>query len=314
MKAIVVSQVGGPEVLEYRDIPVPQPGEGRVQVKVAAAGVNFIDVYNRTGLYPGPVPFTPGFEGAGTVEGTGERVCFYTTERCAYAEFALVPEKHIIPLPGDVPFETASAAMLQGMTAHYLTHSTYPLKTGDWALIHAAAGGTGGLIVQMAKLRGARVIGTASTSKLDVAREAGCDEVIDYTKVENFAAEVKRITGGRGVDVAYDSVGKSTFAGSIDSLCPRGMMVSFGNASGPVDPISPLLLTQKGSLFLTRPSLGAYIATREELTWRASDTLNWIREGKLKLRIDKVYPLAEAAQAHRDLEGRKTTGKLLLKP
>lgn len=322
MKAIVVEQHGGPEQLTLKDAPVPQPGRGEVLVKIAAIGVNYIDTYHRTGLYPADPPFTPGMEAAGTIEtvgpdvegfALGDRVA-YGMSRGSYAEFAVVPAWQVVKLPDAVDFRTAAAAMLQGMTAHYLTHSTFPLASGHTCLVHAAAGGTGLLIVQMAKLRGARVIGTAGTlEKARLARETGADEVIVYTE-QDFVAEVKRITDGRGVDVVYDSVGAATWEGSLNSLRPRGMMVTFGNASGPVPEFKPLLLSQKGSLFLTRPTLFHYCANREELLTRAEAVLGWIASGDLKIRINKVYPLSEAAQAHRDLEGRKTTGKLLLEP
>jgi len=322
MKAIVVEQHGGPEQLTLKDAPVPQPGRGEVLVKIAAIGVNYIDTYHRTGLYPAEPPFTPGMEAAGTIEtvgpdvegfALGDRVA-YGMSRGSYAEFAVVPAWQVVKLPDAVDFRTAAAAMLQGMTAHYLTHSTFPLASGHTCLVHAAAGGTGLLIVQMAKLRGARVIGTAGTlEKARLARETGADEVIVYTE-QDFVAEVKRITDGRGVDVVYDSVGAATWEGSLNSLRPRGMMVTFGNASGPVPEFKPLLLSQKGSLFLTRPTLFHYCANREELLSRAEAVLGWIASGDLKIRINKVYPLSEAAQAHRDLEGRKTTGKLLLEP
>jgi NADPH2:quinone reductase len=316
MKAVFVEQPGGPENLKYADIPKPSPATGQALVKIAAAGVNFIDVYFRIGLYPAPPPIVLGNEGAGTVEAVGpdvtnvrpgDRVAYAMT-RGSYAEYAIVPAWQLVKIPDALNFQTAAAAMLQGMTAHYLTHSTYPLKKGDSCLIHAAAGGVGLLLVQMAKMLGARVIGTVgSEEKAQQAKEAGADEVVIYTK-EDFTAKAK------GMHVVYDSVGKSTFLQGLDCLRPRGMMVTFGNASGPVPDIAPLLLTQKGSLFLTRPSLAAYSSTPEELAWRAGDVLNWIAQGKLKLHIHKVYPLADAAQAHRDLEGRLTTGKLLLIP
>ena len=316
MKAVFVEQTGGPENLKYTDIPKPSPAAGQALVKIAASGVNFIDVYFRTGLYPAPPPIVLGNEAAGTVEAVGpdvtnvrpgDRVA-YAMARGSYAEYAAVPAWQLVKIPDSVDFQTAAAAMLQGMTAHYLTHSTYALKAGDSCLIHAAAGGTGALLVQMAKMLGARVIGTVgSEEKAAQAKAAGADEVVIYTK-EDFTAKAK------GMNVVYDSVGKSTFMQSLDCLRPRGMMVNFGNASGPAPDIAPLLLTQKGSLFLTRPSLAHHLATPEELAWRAGDVLNWIAQGKLKLHIHKVYPLAEAAQAHRDLEGRGTTGKLLLTP
>lgn len=322
MKAIVVRQYGGPEQLEPAEIEIPTLGPGEAVVEVRAAGVNYIDTYHRTGLYPADPPFVPGMEGAGVVTAigpgvtevaVGDRVAWAMT-RGSYAQYAIVPAWRLIRLPEEVSFDLAAAAMLQGMTAHYLTHSTYPLQPGDTALVHAAAGGTGLLVVQMAKMRGARVIGTTSTpEKAALARQMGCDEVILYTE-QDFAAEVKRLTGGRGVDVVYDSVGAATFDKSLDSLRPRGMMVSFGNASGPVPPFSPLVLSQKGSLFLTRPTLAHYAATREEMLARGRDVLDWVASGRLKVQIHRIYPLAEAAQAHRDLEGRKTTGKLLLRP
>jgi NADPH2:quinone reductase len=282
--------------------------------------VNFIDTYHRTGLYKLPMPAILGSEGAGIVEAVGDgvktvkpgdRVAWAMT-RGSYAEYAAVPEAQLIKLPESVSLEDAAAAMLQGMTAHYLTHSTFPLKPGHVALVHAAAGGTGRLIVQMAKMLGARVIATTgSEEKAGIARHAGADETILYRE-QDFAEETRRLTGGKGVDVVYDSVGADTFTKSIDSLKARGMMVTFGNASGPAPPVQPLLLSQKGSLFLTRPTLAAYIATREELEWRSGDILKWIAEKKLVLRIERVYPLAQAAEAHRDLEGRKTSGKLVL--
>ena len=324
MKAIEIRTTGGPEVMELRDIPAPTPGPGQVLVRQGAIGVNFIDVYRRTGLYKVQLPHMPGSEGAGTVEAVGagvtevkpgDRVA-YAMARGSYAEYALVPAAQLVPIPDGVDFRTAAAAMLQGMTAHYLTHSTFPLKKGDTCLVHAAAGGAGGLTVQMAKMLGARVFGTVSTEeKARIAREHGADEVIRYTE-QDFEAEVKRLTDGApsgpGVDVVYDSVGKTTFDKSLNSLRPRGMLVLFGQSSGPVPPFDPNILNGKGSLFLTRPSLGHYIRTREELLWRAEDVLNWIASGKLKLRIDRAYPLAEAAAAHRALEGRHTAGKLVL--
>lgn len=316
MKAIYIEQHGGPGALKYGEMPVPELQPGHALVKVAASGVNFIDTYQRSGLYKLPLPAILGAEGAGTVEaGTnfqkGDRVA-WTMARGSYAEYALVPESALVKLPDSVSFEDAAAAALQGMTAHYLTRSTFPLKAGDTALIHAAAGGTGLLLVQLAKLAGARVIGTVSTeAKAALARAAGADEVILYTS-QDFVAETKRLTDGRGVDVVYDSVGKTTLMGSFDCLRPRGMAVSFGQSSGAVPAFEPLLLSQKGSLFFTRPALPAYIAERSELEWRARDVFQWIAEKKLRLRVEKTYPLADAAQAHRDLEGRGTTGKLML--
>lgn len=315
MKAVFVEQPGGVENLKYADMPTPAPGPGQALVQIAASGVNYIDIYFRKGVYPAPSPIVLGSEGAGTVEAigpdvtnvaVGDRVA-YAMARGSYAEYAAVPAWQLVKIPASVDFDTAAAAMLQGMTAHYLTHSTYPLKPGDSCLIHAAAGGTGQLVVQMAKMLGARVTGTVGDEeKAKQAKEAGADEVIIYTK-EDFAAKAK------GMHVVYDSVGQSTFMKSLDCLRPRGMMVSFGNSSGPVGDIAPLVLSQKGSLFLTRPTLVNYTATAEELDWRANDVLNWLGQGKLKLHIHKVYPLAEAGQAQRDLESRKTTGKLLLR-
>jgi NADPH2:quinone reductase len=322
MKLIQITTCGGPEVLQLADAPTPVPAPGEALVRIAATGVNFIDVYFRTGLYKADLPFTPGSEAAGTVESVGEGVdtlkpgdrVAYAMVRGSYAEFAAIPADKLVKLPDHVDFPTAAAAMLQGMTAHYLTHSTFALKPRDTALVHAAAGGAGGLIVQMAKMLGAKVIGTAgSDEKAAIAKQAGADEVIVYTR-QDFVAEVKRITDGRGVDVVYDSVGLSTFLKGLDTLRPRGMMVLFGQSSGAVPPFDPGILNPKGSLFLTRPSLAHYAATRADLEWRAGDVLNWIAQGKLKLRIDRTYPLADAAVAHRDLEGRKTAGKLILLP
>ena len=320
MKRIEVKAVGGPEKMELVDVPVPAPGPKQALVKIAASGVKFIDVYFRTGLYKADFPIVLGNEAAGTVEAVGpdvtevapgDRVA-YAMSRGSYAEYAVVPASVLVKIPGHVDFATAAAAMLQGMTAHYLTHSTYPLKSGDTCLVHAAAGGTGGLIVQMAKMLGARVFGTVSTNaKAQIAREHGADEAILYTQ-QDFEAEARRLTGGRGVDVVYDSVGKTTFDKSLGSLRIRGTMALFGQSSGAVPPFDPGILNAKGSLFLTRPSLAHHVQTREELLWRAGDVLNWIDSGKLKLRIDRTYPLAEAAEAHRALEGRHTTGKLLL--
>jgi NADPH2:quinone reductase len=320
MKCIQVKVPGGPENMQVVDAPTPVPGPQQALVRIAAAGVNFIDVYFRTGLYKADLPIALGSEAAGTVEAVGAEVTevapgdrvAYAMARGAYAEYAVVPAAQLVKIPGHVDFATAAAAMLQGMTAHYLTHSTWPLKSGDLCLVHAAAGGAGGLLVQMAKMVGARVFGTVSTEeKAQVARQHGADEIILYTQ-QDFDTEVKRLTGGRGVDVVYDSVGRTTFDKSLNSLRPRGMLVLFGQSSGPVAPFDPNILNAKGSLFLTRPSLGHHLQTREELLWRAGDVLDWIAAGKLKVRIDHTYPLAEAAAAHRDLEGRRTAGKLLL--
>ena len=319
---MVADPIGGPENLKYIDVPTPEPKEGQALVQVEAAGVNFIDVYYRMGLYKTPeTPVMLGNEGAGTVVAAGPNAPIspgtrvaWAMARGAYAEYATVPVSALVPLPDDIGFEQGAGAMLQGMTAHYLTRSTFPLQPGQTCLVHAAAGGAGLLIVQMAKLAGARVIGTVSTEqKAQLARAQGADEMILYTK-QDFLEEVKRITGGHGVDVVYDSVGHTTFHKSLDCLRPRGMMVSFGQSSGPVGPVDPLLLSQKGSLFLTRPTLTHYISDANDLQWRAGELFEWLRTGRLHLHIQKAYPLAEAAQAHRDLEGRKTTGKLILLP
>jgi NADPH:quinone reductase len=322
MKHIQISNTGGPDVMKLVDSPKPSPGPGQALVKIAASGVNFIDVYFRNGHYKADLPFTLGSEASGVVESVGANVTLpkpgdrvaYAMQRGSYAEYALVSAAQLVPLPDGVDLKTAAAAMLQGMTAHYLTHSTFPLKPGDKALVHAAAGGTGRLIVQMAKMLGATVYGTAGNDeKAAIARAAGADEVIVYTR-EDFVSEVKRFTSDKGVDVIYDSVGASTFLKGLDIIRPRGMMALFGQSSGPVQPIDPNILNPKGSLFLTRPSLAHHCLTREELLWRSGDVLGWIGAGKLQLRIDKTYPLADAAQAHRDLEGRTTAGKLLLIP
>jgi NADPH2:quinone reductase len=322
MKAIQVQKTGGPEVLTLVDLPIPQPKPNEAVVKIAAAGVNFIDVYFREGRYPSPLPFVDGQEAAGTVTAVGSEVkslkvgdrVAYTGIVGAYAEYAAAPADRLVPVPDGISDQQAAAAMLQGMTAHYLLYSSYPLKKGETALIHAAAGGMGLLLVQMAKNIGARVIGTAgSDEKAKLAREAGADEVIVYTR-QDFEAETKRLTGGKGVHVVYDGVGKTTFDQSLNVLQPRGYMVLYGGASGAVPPFDPMKLTQKGSLFLTRPSLAHHIITRQELEQRANAVLNMIASGKVKLRIAHSYKLEDAQQAHRDLEGRKTTGKLLLMP
>ncbi len=322
MKAIRVHQYGGVEVLTYEDIPVPQPGAVEARVKLEAIGLNYVDVYQRAGLYQLKLPFTLGMEGAGIVDAVGRDVSevkvgdrvAYSMVPGAYAEYAVVPSSRLVPLPKNIDSRSAAATMLQGKTAHYLTHSTYPLKTGDTALVHAAAGGVGLLLVQIAKRRGATIFGTVSTEeKARLAREAGADDIILYTQTD-FAAEIKRLTNGRGVNVVYDSVGQSTFDKSLDCLRPRGYMVLFGQSSGPVPPFNLGTLATKGSLFVTRPTLAHYAITREELLQRANDLFNWIAAGQLKLRIDKTFPLAEAAEAHRQLEGRKTTGKVLLLP
>lgn len=322
MKAVVADPTGGPENLKYLDLPKPEPGEGEVLVKLEAIGVNFIDVYLRTGLYKAPErPVRLGNEGAGIIEAVGKGVnrpvgqrVAYAFARASYAEYAVVPESAAIELPQAISFEHGAAIMLQGMTAHYLTHSTFVLKRGHTCLIHAAAGGVGLLLVQIAKIAGATVIGTVSTEeKARLARDHGADHTVLYTK-DDFLEEVKRITANRGVDVVYDSVGNTTFHKSLDCLHPRGLMVSFGQSSGPIGSIDPLILSQKGSLFLTRPNLAHYISDPAELRWRASDLFQWIAEGRLKIRIHRIYPLSDAATAQRDLESRKTAGKLLLKP
>jgi NADPH2:quinone reductase len=322
MKAIRVYAVGGPEALVFEDVPEPVLKAGEALVRIEAAGVNFIDVYHRTGLYKVALPVTLGQEAAGTVESigagvselkAGDRVAWAGVSG-AYAEKAAVPVQKLVKLPAGVSARDGAAAMLQGMTAHYLATSTYPLKPADTCLVHAAAGGVGLLLCQIAKFLGARVIGTVGTAeKAKLAREAGANETIEYT-TQDFEAEAKRITGGKGVQVVYDSVGKTTFEKSLNSLAPRGMMVSFGNSSGPAPAIEPIVLSQKGSLYLTRPTLAHYTATREDLDARAGDVLGWIAAGKLKIRVGAEFPLARAADAHRALEGRKTTGKVLLIP
>jgi len=322
VKAIRVHSPGGSEALRYEDVPQPAPGAGQVLVKVEAAGVNFVDVYQRTGLYKVALPFTLGQEAAGVVTAVGSGVSevkvgdrvAYCHVMGAYAEYAVVPADRIVRLPEGVSTQQGAAAMLQGMTAYYLASATYPLKPGDVCLVHAAAGGVGLLLCQIAQLRGARVIGTVSTrAKATLAREAGAEDVILYTE-QDFEVEVKRLTQGAGLQVVYDSVGKTTFDKGLNCLARRGLMVLYGQSSGPVGSFDPLLLSQKGSLFLTRPTLGDYIATRAELLQRAGEVLGWIKSGKLKLRIDHEFPLAQAAEAHRALEGRKTTGKVLLIP
>lgn len=321
MKAIRVNQHGGPEAMTLEDVPVPVPGSKQALVRLAVAGVNFIDVYFRTGLYKAETPTVLGNEGAGVVEAVGpdvtevaagDRVA-YAMARGSYAEYAVVPAATLVKLPDAITFEQGAAAMLQGMTAHYLTRSTFPLKAGDSCLVHAAAGGAGLLIVQMAKALGARVFGTVSTeAKAKLARENGADETIRYTE-QDFEQEVKRLTAGRGVDVVYDSVGKTTFDKSLTCLRPRGLMALFGSSSGAVPPMDPQTLNAKGSLFLTRPTLAHHVLTRDELLWRAGDVLNGVASGALRLRIDRTYPLAQIAEAHRALESRATMGKLLIK-
>lgn len=322
MKAIRIHQFGGPETLSYEDVPLPEPGAGEVQVKIVAAGVNFIDVYHRTGLYPNQLPLGIGMEGAGTVEAVGPGVTefkpgdpvAFSNQQGAYAEYVVVPAAKLVPVPASLDLRIAAAAMLQGMTVHFLTRSTYPLQPGEIALIHAAAGGVGLLLVQIAKQAGATVIGTTSTEeKAQLVRQAGADHVILYTQTD-FEAEAKRLTNGQGVHVVYDSVGQTTFEKSLNVLRQRGMMVLFGQSSGKVAPFEPGQLGPKGSLFLTRPILFHYIATREDLLWRAGELFNWLNSGQLKVRIDRQLPLAQATEAHRLLESRQTAGKLLLVP
>ena len=326
MKAVRVHKYGGPEVLTQEDIPVPEPKAGEARVKIEAAGVNFIDIYQRTGLYPLQTPFTLGMEGAGTVDAVGEgvgevkpgdRVAYAMTLGSyagSYAEYAVVPAWKLAPLPANIDTQSGAALMLQGMTAHYLAHSTYPLKRGESALVHAAAGGVGLLLIQIAKQRGATVVGTVSTeAKARLAKDAGADHVILYTETD-FADEVKKITGGWGVHVVYDSVGQSTFEKSLDCLRPRGYLVLFGQSSGPVPPFDAGKLAARGSLFLTRPTLIHYTSDRAELLERAGDLFSWTVARKLKLRIEKTLALAKAAEAHRQLEGRRTAGKIILLP
>jgi NADPH2:quinone reductase len=322
MKAIQINSVGGPEVLQVTEVPIPEPGPGQVLIRVEAVGVNFVEIYFRKGVYKATLPFTPGSEAAGTVEKLGPGVTGFEEGDAvasvsvlgSYAEYALVPAAQLIKVPSRLTPEQAAAAMLQGMTAHYLAFSTFTLKGGETALVHAGAGGVGLLLTQIAARLGAKVITTVSTKeKAALSREAGASEVILYTE-QDFEEEVKRITGGKGVDVVYDSVGKTTFDKSLNCLRPRGMLVLFGASSGPVPPFDLIQLSGKGSLFVTRPTLWHYIATHSELEWRAGKILDWAATGELKLRTEHMYPLAEVAQAHIDLEARKTTGKILLEP
>jgi NADPH:quinone reductase len=322
MKAIQIHSTGGPEVLQVVELPIPEPGPGQVLIRIEATGVNFIEIYFRKGVYKSSLPLIPGSEAAGTVEELGPGVTGFaagdavvsTAVIGSYAEYALVPAAQLVKVPKGISLEDAAAVMLQGMTAHYLALSTFPLKAGDTALVHAGAGGVGLLLTQIAKHVGARIISTVSTkAKAELSREAGASDVILYTE-QDFETEVKRLTSGKGVDVVYDSVGKTTFDKSLNCLRPRGMLALFGASSGPVAPFDPILLNSKGSLFLTRPTLWHYIATRAELEWRAGDVLNWVAKGELKIRAEHTYPLAEAAQAQIDLEERKTTGKILLVP
>jgi NADPH2:quinone reductase len=322
MKAIRVHQFGGPEVLMLDEIPLPQPGPGEARVKLQAIGVNYIDIYQRTGAYKGALPLALGQEAAGVVDATGagvtevkagDRVA-YASVLGAYAEYASVPAARLVPVPEKITAEQAAAVMLQGMTAHYLTNSTFPVHSGNTALVHAAAGGLGLLVVQIAKQMGAHVIGTVSTEeKAQLAKEAGAEQTILYTQ-QDFEAETKRLTGGKGVDVVYDSVGKTTFDKGLNCLRPRGYMVLCGQSSGAVAPLDPQVLNAKGSLFLTRPTLGHYIATREELLWRAGDLFKWMLAGELKVRVDKTFPLASVGQAHEYLASRQSKGKLVLIP
>ena len=322
MRAVRVHQPGGPEVLRYEEVPTPEPKAGEALVELEASGVNFIDIYKRAGLYKLPLPATLGEEGAGTVIAVGDGVTevrvgdrvAWASVLGAYAEFALVRAGRLVALPSEISATQGAALMLQGMTAHYLACSAYALRQGDRCLVHAAAGGVGLLLVQIAKKRGAHVIGTVgSPEKAELARDVGADDVIIYTR-QNFVEETKRLTDGHGVDVVYDSVGKSTFFPGLDVLVPRGTMVLFGQSSGPVVPIDPQILNQKGSLYLTRPTLQHYVASREELLWRAREIFTWVASAEVKVRIGAEYPLGEAAEAHRALEGRKTTGKVLLRP
>jgi len=322
VQAIRIDQFGGPEVLQVVDVPVPDPGPGEVSLKVEAAGVNFIDVYHRTALYPQPLPLTLGREAAGTIERVGQGVTtcrpgdrvVSESVRGGYAEYALASAERVVPIPDRVTSRQAAAVILQGMTAHYLVYSTYRLGRGDTCLVHAAAGGVGLLLCQIANRAGARVIGTVSTAeKAALARQAGAHEVILYTQ-SDFLEETRRLTRGAGVQVVYDSVGRTTFLKSLDALAPRGMLVLYGQSSGPVEPFDPQLLSRKGSLFLTRPTLVHYTATREELLQRAGEVLHWVSEGALEVRVGREFPLVQAAEAHRELEGRRTTGKVLLIP
>lgn len=320
MRAIRVHEYGPPEVMHLDEIDLPEPGPGEVRVMLETAGVNFVDTYQRSGQYNMSLPYTPGSEGGGVVDALGSGVeglapgdpVAYAMQLGAYADYAVVPAWKLVPVPPGVNLLTATAAMLQGMTAHYLSHDTYPIQSGDTALIHAAAGGVGLLLVQLAKLRGARVIGTVSTGEKELlAREAGADEIICYTE-RDFEDEVRRLTDGRGVNVVYDSVGRDTFHKSLNCLRPRGYMVLFGQSSGAVEPIDPQILNQKGGLFLTRPALHHYNHDRTEVLRRANDLFDWIGSGQLSVRIDKTFPLAEAAEAHRYLESRQSKGKVLL--
>ena len=322
MKAIRVHEFGDASVLKFEDVPKPEPNSGEARIKVEAAGLNFIDIYHRTGAYSMQRPFTPGLEGAGVVDAlgpdvsglkVGDRVA-WTMQPASYAEFTSISADHLVLVPDGINTRAAAAVMLQGLTAHYLCHSTYAIQPGDKALVHAAAGGVGLLLVQMVKQRGGWVAGTVSTEeKAQLARQAGVDEVILYTQTD-FEEAIKQLTDGEGVNVVYDSVGKTTFDRSLNCLRPRGYMVLYGQASGPVAPVDPQILNQKGALFLTRPSLGSYILTRKELLERTEDMFGWMKAGKLDVRVDQTFPLAKAADAHTYMEARQTKGKVLLIP
>lgn len=322
MKAIRVKALGGPEALVLDQVPDPRPASGEAVIRIEAAGINFIEVYQRTGLYQVPLPYTPGTEGAGTVVAVGEGVESVRVGdrvvsqgiRGSYAELAVAPAERLVRIPDGIETRVAAAAMLQGLTAHYLTMSTFPLTRNDWCVVHAAAGGVGLLLCQIARMQGALAIGTVSTDeKARLAKEAGAVETINYTS-QDFPAEVRRLTGGKGVKVVYDSVGATTFEGSLDSLAPRGLLALFGQSSGPVPPVDPQVLNRKGSLFLTRPTLHHYVATRDELVARSSELFAWIRSGALKIRIHAEYPLHEARRTHEALESRATQGKVILIP
>ncbi|HSM71644.1 MAG TPA: quinone oxidoreductase [Anaerolineales bacterium] len=322
MKVVRVHEYGGVKALSYEEVEKPEPGEGEARVRIEAAGVNFIDIYHRIGRYAGKLPFTLGQEAGGVVDAVGPNVTdvnpgdrvVYASVQGSYAEYAIVPAWYLVPVPSEVDMQLATAVIEQGMTAHYLTHSTYPIKPGETALVHAASGGVGHLLVQIAKLRGAHVIGTVSTEqKAGLARQAGADDVINYAELD-FETEVKRLTEDKGVDVIYDSVGKDTFEKGLNCLRRRGYMVLFGQSSGPAPQIDPQILNPKGSLYLTRPTLGHYTASRAELLERVNDLFDWMADGKLEVRVDKTFPLAEVAEAHRYLEGRKSKGKILLIP
>lgn len=323
MRAIQITETGGPDVLRLAELPDPEPGPGQLLVEVAAAGVNYLDTYHRSGTYPMALPFGPGSEGAGTVTAVGPEVSTvavgdrvaWATNLGSYAEQAVVPAGQAVPVPEEVDIEIAAGCLLQGMTAHYLAVSVHPVQPGETVLVHAAAGGMGLLLTQLATARGGRVIGTVSTAEKEkLARAAGAAEVIRYTEVDDLAAEVRRLTGGQGVAAVYDGVGASTFDASLASLRPRGMLALFGAASGPVPPVDPQRLNSAGSVFLTRPKLADYVANREELSWRAGEVFSAIRDGSLRITIGGRYPLADASHAHQDLQGRRSTGKLLLLP